>query len=1396
MSGLSNAAATLFRRVTSLVAAALFAGGAFGQSIPPYVGSGPLLPLILQMPANSWLQVNANSYSDVWTPSSLEPLDNGSPQDPSKIILPWSGFAWDSNRGDIILYGGGHANYPGNDVYRWHSSNLQWERASLPSEIYDDPVAGFLTVDGVDNSPIASHTYDNNIFLPIADRFQTWGGATYNNGFFYVRVSETNPSTTRPIGPYLFDPNRADGNKVGGTTGSNVKRVDPTPIAGGQMWENRDIYLNIPAQTLPGTHVDGCTGYAAEGGHDVVYTAASSLFGTTLDLYRYQLTDINNPQLDQSTKVGVYSVGVTGQTTCGYDPVRKLFVRTGNNTTPFQFWDLTAPGPANPDKSVQIDSTIASLQAWLSAQNLNIQDCWLEFDPGRGTFPLWCGAGVVWELHEPAAGNTTSGWTVTQRTPSSEVPPGIVGTGIMGKWHYAPYYDVFVGLEDPVEGQIWIYKPVGWIQPNPPGNTLPTVTIASPAAGATFAPGTALSVTANASDADGSITRVEYYANGVKLGQSTVAPYSVPWTPILVGPYAVVAVAVDNVGGMALSPTVNITVNTTLSTATLQDGLNGYTGASDTYLDGTAPTTVRGASNPLYLDPVNYNPLVRFAIFQSEGGPVPDGAVLQSATLQLYKQSYDDTLQLNALLKPWVEGQATWNLAQTGTSWSVAGAAGAGSDYVGVADDSLTPSFNPGWVAFDVTSRVQQWAGNSSSNYGWRLSQATPGGNLKSFYSSEYTTDQTLRPKLTVVYSGGSSNTPPSVTLLTPANGATTSLGGSFSLTASASDNGTVTKVDYYAGALKIGQATASPYSLVWTPGATGSYVLTAVATDNAGLTATSNAATVSVTAATGTTIVLQRGLNGYAGVSDTFLDKNLKTTVRGAVTPLYLDSVSYTPLIRFGVFQSEGGPIPDGSTIQSASLQLYKQSYDDTIRLNPLLKPWVESEATWLLSQTGVPWTTAGAAGAGSDYGNSADAVVSVPFNPGWVAFDVTARVQQWSSNSSTNFGWRLGSTVSPVNAKTLNSSEYTTDATLRPKLTVVYSGTVVNAPPTATLLTPVSGATIALGGSFTLTASASDVGGTVAKVEYFAGPVKIGQATTTSPYTVVWTPSATGSYILTALATDNAGATGTSNAATVTVTAAPTTTLLTSSANPSVAGASVTFTATVTGSNPTGNINFKDGANSISGCSAVALAGSGNSRTAACSTSALTATTHSITAAYSGDADDAASTSTALSQVVNAPASINFALASNGAVASASSTFSTGFPVSAIIDNVRTGANWGVSGGWNDSTPNAWPDWVQINFGGPKTINRVVVYTLQDNYTNPVEPTDTMTFTLYGITAFTVYGWNCSSWVTLGSVSSNNLVKRTVNFSPYTTNRIRINVSGSLVSYSRIVEVEAWGN
>ena len=232
------------------------------------------------------------------------------------------------------------------------------------------------------------------------------------------------------------------------------------------------------------------------------------------------------------------------------------------------------------------------------------------------------------------------------------------------------------------------------------------------------------------------------------------------------------------------------------------------------------------------------------------------------------------------------------------------------------------------------------------------------------------------------------------------------------------------------------------------------------------------------------------------------------------------------------------------------------------------------------------------------------------------------------------------------------------------------------------------------------------------------------------------------------------------------------------------------------ITGSAPTGSVAFTDGGNAISGCSGIALTGSGNVRTAPCTSSALTLGTHSIVAAYAGDAGNAASSSTPLSQVVNAGGSSNVALASNGAVASASSTISAAYPVSAVNNNERAGLNWGSGGGWNDATGNVFPDWVQINFNGSKTLNRVVVYTLQDNYTNPVEPTDTLTFSLYGITAFTVQGKQGSKWINLASVSGNNLVKRTVTFSPFTTTSLRIRITAALASFSRVTEIEAWGN
>ena len=257
-----------------------------------------------------------------------------------------------------------------------------------------------------------------------------------------------------------------------------------------------------------------------------------------------------------------------------------------------------------------------------------------------------------------------------------------------------------------------------------------------------------------------------------------------------------------------------------------------------------------------------------------------------------------------------------------------------------------------------------------------------------------------------------------------------------------------------------------------------------------------------------------------------------------------------------------------------------------------------------------------------------------------------------------------------------------------------------------------------------------------------------------------------------------------------------ATTTTLqLATGSNPSAPGTSVTFSASVTGSSPTGTVQFTAGGTTISGCSAAALAGSGNTRTATCTTSALAVGTHAIVAQYSGNATNAPSTSSALTHTVS-NANLNVALATNGGVASASSTYSAGRTAAKLIDNERKGAAWNSGyGGWQDATANAWPDWAQINFSGNKAINRVVVYSLQDNYTNPVEPTDTMTGTLYLAKDFLVQGWNGSAWVTLATVVNNTLIKRTITISPYTTSRIRIHVTRAGGSYARLTEVEAWG-
>ena len=92
----------------------------------------------------------------------------------------------------------------------------------------------------------------------------------------------------------------------------------------------------------------------------------------------------------------------------------------------------------------------------------------------------------------------------------------------------------------------------------------PTVTITSPTNGTQFSAPANISIVASASAVDGTITKVEFYTNGVKLSESTSAPYTANWTNVHAGTnQSLTAVAWDNHELSTTSAVVLVTVHPT-----------------------------------------------------------------------------------------------------------------------------------------------------------------------------------------------------------------------------------------------------------------------------------------------------------------------------------------------------------------------------------------------------------------------------------------------------------------------------------------------------------------------------------------------------------------------------------------------------------------------------------------------------------------------------------------------------------------------------------------------------------------------------------------------------------------------------------------------------------------
>ena len=609
-------------------------------------------------------------------------------------------------------------------------------------------------------------------------------------------------------------------------------------------------------------------------------------------------------------------------------------------------------------------------------------------------------------------------------------------------------------------------------------NRQPTTSLTAPADGATFTAPATVTMGATASDPDGTIARVEFYRDGTLVGTDTTSPYSVTWSNVPAGTYSLTSVAVDNRGKPGTSAARTITV-----TAAGNQPPTAALTAPAQNATFTAPASVMLTANASDPD----GTITRVDFYRN-------GTLLGSDTTNSYS---------------W-----TWNNVPAGTYSLTA---------VARDDDGAT-----------TTSAART---------------------------------------ITVT---AAANQPPTSALTAPAQGATFTAPASVTMTASAADtDGTIARVDFYQGTTVVGSDTTSPYSVTWSNVAAGTYSLTVVAQDNAGATTTSAARSITVT---GTSLPA-----GWTGAD------------------IGQPAVAGSARHNTGTFTVEGA----GTDIWDTSDQfqyVYRQVTGDI----EIISRVVSLENTWEYAKAGVMIRETLAANAvhaslvvtpghGTNFyrrltpgATTQPGATGGPGAPYWVRLERRGSLIT-AFQSSDGVTWTSVGTMTLATA-TVYVGLAVTSVDVTQAATGVFDNVVVrppvagNQPPTASLTAPANGAAFTAPASVTMTATASDPDGTIAQVDFYRNGTLIG-SDTTSPYGVTWNNVPAGTYSLTAVARDDDGATTTSAARTITVTAAanqPPTSALTAPAQGATftAPASVTMTATASDSDGTiARVDFYQG-------------------------------------------------------------------------------------------------------------------------------------------------------------------------------------------------------------------------
>ena len=689
------------------------------------------------------------------------------------------------------------------------------------------------------------------------------------------------------------------------------------------------------------------------------------------------------------------------------------------------------------------------------------------------------------------------------------------------------------------------------------GNAPPRVALTAPAPGASYTAPATINMAASASDMDGTISKVEFLANGTVIGTITSPPYAMSWTAGTPGVYTIGARAYDN-GGAKTTASRDVYVTASSSLPADEVVLYPANAGTASGWNVVSDTTAAGGSR-----------------LQN-----PDaGAAKLAAPLAAPAQYFDMTFlaQAGRPYRLWMRGKATGNSFNNDSVYA---------QFDHAVTSTGTPTFRIGTTS-GTGLQLEDCTGCGVSGWGWQNNVvATAAGTLGQLIYFDTTGPQTIRVQVredgfgidqiilspnmflttrpgalksdATIYpsqpgSTSRPNSPPTVDLSSPAAGGAFVVNNPVAVQAIAADSdGTVSNVEFFANGISIGVTNSSPYGVSWTPTAAGDYLLTAQATDDAGAVTTSGGRMITVRGNTAPTVALTSPATGASFIAP--------ATV--TVTADAADSDGTIASVEFFV---------NGSSIGGSTAAPYAATWNPStpgdytltaIALDNNGAATTSASRTVSIRGNAAPSVslTAPAAGASFIAPASWTITANAADSDGTVA-SVEFFVNGASAGVVTSAPYAVSYTA-PANGDYLLTAAATDD---RGAVTMSAARTVTvrdNTAPAVNVTSPVGGASFIMPATVTLSAAASDADGTVAGVEFFVNGVSVG-TDSTAPYSVTYTPPDVGSYSVTATAVDDRGAATASAAVTFSTRLnAPPTAAVTAPAP----GATINLPATVT--------------------------------------------------------------------------------------------------------------------------------------------------------------------------------------------------------------------------------------